>query len=92
MTSMPERSVEIPVNRKEALHLRPMHALAERAVGFKAKLIVERGGKRADAKSIIEMMMLAPETGPLMLHADGDDAEQAIEELSELLNRVLNEA
>ena len=87
---MPTRSVEIPVNKKEALHLRPMHALAEKAVAFKSDLVVERGGKRADAKSIIEMMMLAPETGPLMLYADGADADRAVEVLAELLDRELN--
>ena len=85
-----ERSVEIPVDKEESLHLRPMQVLAERAAGFKSKLQLVRGSKRADAKSILDLMILAAEKGPLVLHADGADADDAVETLVALLKEELN--
>ena len=57
---------------------------------FKADLTVFRGTKRADAKSILDVMMLAAERGPLRLLAEGADADQAVRAVSELLHKELN--
>lgn len=80
---------EIPVPRDDSLHLRPMQALAAKAGGFQAKLTLTRGGKLADAKSILDIMMLAAESGPLMLEADGPDAANATKTLAALLKEEL---
>jgi len=87
---MAERSTEIPVNREDDLHLRPMQVLVERAGDFEAALTLKRGMKQADAKSILDVMMLAAEKGPLFLHADGPDAHEAVEALEGLLHDELN--
>jgi len=87
---MTTHSAEIPVNIEENLHLRPMQLLVEAAVRFQCDLILSRGQKRADAKSILDVMMLAAEQGPLQLQANGADAPQAIEAMTALLHKELN--
>jgi phosphocarrier protein len=87
---MTKHSVEIPVDRDESLHLRPMQMLVERAADFQSDLVVHRGGKQADAKSILDVMMLAAEKGPLVVQARGADAEKALAALAALLNEELS--
>lgn len=86
---MATSSTEIPVPSDDSLHLRPMQVLAEKAGRFRAKLTLARGSKLADAKSILDIMMLAPEKGPLMLEADGPDAAKATKVLAALLKKEL---
>lgn len=86
---MATSSTEIPVPRDDSLHLRPMQVLVEKAGVFQAKLTLTRGGKLADAKSILDIMMLAAESGPLMLEADGPDAAKATKILAALLKKEL---
>lgn len=86
---MATSSTEIPVPSDDSLHLRPMQVLVEKAGVFQAKLTLTRGGKLADAKSILDIMMLAAETGPLMLKADGPDAAKATKILAALLKKEL---
>lgn len=76
--------------QEENLHLRPMQVLTEVAARFSSEIIIDRGTKTADAKSLLDVMMLAAEHGPLTLKADGDDAEDAIKALIEYLDRELN--
>ncbi len=82
-------STEIPVDKDDGLHLRPMQVLVEKAAGFESKLTLARGGKLVDAKSIFEVMTLAAEKGPLVLQADGSDADEAVRALSGLLDKEL---
>ena len=87
---MAVRTAQIPVTREENLHLRPMQLLTELAGRYKSKLVITRGGKIADAKSILDVMILAAERGPIRLDADGEDADQAVEGIVELLTKELN--
>lgn len=80
---------DIPVPRDDSLHLRPMQLLIEGASGFAADITVIRGGKRADAKSIFDVMMLAAEKGPLRIEASGPDAIKAVNALTTLLRQEL---
>jgi len=87
---MTVRSTEIPVAKEESLHLRPMQVLNEQALVFESKVTLSRGGKLADVKSILELMLLAAETGPLFLEAEGTDADEAVQALADLLTRELS--
>ena len=84
---MATSSTKIPVPRDDSLHLRPMQVLVERAGVFQAKLTLARGSKLADVRSILDIMMLAPEKGPLTLEADGPDAAKATRILAALLKK-----
>ena len=81
---MIERSVTI--TNKYGLHARPAMQLVETASRFASDVRLVRGEKIADAKSIMDVLMLAAEHGTdLVIKAEGDDAEQAIETLSDLV-------
>ncbi len=80
---------DVPVPHDESLHLRPMQLLMEGASGFTADITVIRGDKRADAKSIFDVMMLAAEKGPLRIEASGPDAIKAVNALASLLRQEL---
>lgn len=84
------RAAEIPVLKDESLHLRPMQALTELATAYRSSVSITRGNKKADAKSILDVMMLAAERGPLRLETEGDDADEAMDALVKLLDRELN--
>lgn len=83
------QTADIPVTRDENLHLRPMQLLTERALGFGSRVLIIRGKKKADAKSILDVMMLASEKGPLHLEAEGVDADQAVAAIVHLLQDEL---
>ena len=74
-----------------SLHLRPMQVLVENAAAFQCKIVVMRGGKLADAKSIFDVMILATQKGPLTVQAEGDDADEAVRTIVRLMNKELNQ-
>jgi phosphocarrier protein HPr len=85
-----EKSVTI--TNKYGLHARPAMQFVEIAGRFRADVRLVRGDKSADAKSIMEVLMLAAENGAdLLIKADGEDARQAIDALSELVASKFDE-
>ncbi|MHC4713109.1 MAG: HPr family phosphocarrier protein [Planctomycetota bacterium] len=85
-----EKSVTI--TNKYGLHARPAMQFVEIAGRFAADVRLVRGDKSADAKSIMEVLMLAAENGvDLLIKADGEDARQAVEALSELVASKFDE-
>jgi phosphocarrier protein HPr len=77
------RTVVITDKDPNGLHMRPAQMLVKLALGYKCKIEVVRETLRVDAKSIFDVMTLAAEPGAeLVLEAQGDDAEPAIEELA----------
>lgn len=64
----------------------------ELATKYASRISLSRGDKVADAKSIMEVLMLAAENGSeITIRADGDDAEEAVEELLKLVARKFDE-
>ncbi len=85
-----EKSVTI--TNKYGLHARPAMQFVEIAGRFRADVRLVRGEKSADAKSIMEVLMLAAENGAdLLIKAEGEDARQAVEALSELVASKFDE-
>ena len=64
----------------------------ELATKYTSRISLSRGDKVADAKSIMEVLMLAAENGSeITIRADGDDAEEAVEALLKLVARKFDE-
>ena len=79
-----EREVEI-VNRA-GLHARPAAQFVKIAGRFAASIRVEKDGLEVNGKSIMGVLMLAAEHGSrLRLTAQGTDAEDAVDALSNLV-------
>lgn len=68
------------------LHLRAAGALVQLASRFDSDIVLRRGSSEANAKSIMSVLSLAAGKGvELMLSAQGEDAEVAVQSLSELI-------
>ena len=81
---MPERAVQV-VNAN-GIHARPAAEIVKTAGKFKADITIARDDLEVNAKSIMGVMMLAAECGSTVrLRAEGDDADGALEALSQLI-------
>ena len=59
---------------------------------FACEIMVEKDGETVNGKSIMGLMMLAAGPGSkLSLHANGNDAQEAISEIEALLQRKFDE-
>lgn len=85
-----KREVEI-VNRA-GMHARPAAEFVKIAGRFRAEIRVEKDGLEVNGKSIMGVLMLAAEHGSrLRLTAEGADAEDAVDALSDLVVRGFEE-
>ena len=80
------RSGRVTINCSEGLHARPADQFVRLAKRFQSVIEIAKDGKRVDGKSILSILTLAAEQGSeLTIRASGDDAEQAVEALVELI-------
>jgi phosphocarrier protein HPr len=81
---MAERSVQIL--NKNGLHARPAAEIVKVSARFQSDVTIIRDGTEVNGKSIMGVMMLAAECGStLILRAEGDDADAALEALAGLI-------
>ena len=79
-----ERTVEV-VNER-GLHARASAKFVKLAGEFDAEVTVSREGQTVDARSIMGLMMLAAGPGcTIDIHAEGAEAQAAVDALSELV-------
>ncbi len=85
-------STRITIINKLGLHARAAAKLVATASAFGSKITLDKAGKKADAKSIMGVMMLAASQGTeLELTADGSDADAALQALCDLINDYFGE-
>lgn len=85
-----ERKVTI-VNEL-GLHARPAAAFVKIAGAFKAEISVSRDAMVVNGKSIMGVMTLAAEPGSeLLIRAEGDDAQAAVDALADLVAKGFHE-
>ena len=87
-----ERSIEI--SNRYGLHARASTRLAQVAKQFQSSIRVSRGrsDEGVDAKSILGILTLGAEKGQcLHIRASGDDAEQAMAALIQLIEQNFGE-
>ena len=79
-----ERCVRLPDG--VALHARPAGSLVRAAAGFSSDVFLSANGRRANAKSILDVLALGAEGGAeLVIAASGADAVEAAEQLAQLV-------
>ncbi len=77
---------EVKIVNIYGLHARPAMQLVELANRYVSNIEVSNGSLTVDAKSIMSVMRLAATQGTVLrIIADGNDAEQAVTELVELV-------
>jgi len=80
------RTLEVEVKNKLGLHARPSSLFVETATNYDSEIMVICDDEEVNGKSIMGLMLLAAEQGrKLTLTAEGDDEEEAIEALRELI-------
>ena len=85
-----ERTLVIP--NRFGLHARPAAEFVKLANRFRSDLWVKKDDLEVNGKSIMGVMMLAAECGSeITIRVEGEDAQQALTELSELVHRGFGE-
>jgi phosphocarrier protein len=83
---------EVLIINKLGLHARAAAKFVTLAAGFDAEVRLIRGDREVNGKSIMGVMMLAAARGTrLELQASGPDAEQALDQLEDLIRRRFDE-
>jgi len=83
---------QVTIQNRLGLHARPAMAFVDTASGFSADIRVQKGQQVVDGKSIMQLMMLAATHGTdLVVSAEGDDADEAIAAIQELIDRKFDE-
>jgi len=83
---------ELVVANKLGIHARPAAMFVKTANRFECDVFVEKDGEKVNGKSIMGLMMLAAGPGSkLSVHAEGEDAARALNELEALLKRKFDE-
>ncbi|MEM1445904.1 MAG: HPr family phosphocarrier protein [Planctomycetota bacterium] len=84
---MPQASVDATIINRLGLHARPAMSVVDVAATFSSDVKISNGKQSVDAKSIMQIMMLAATQGTaLTIEADGPDAEQAVAAIKELID------
>jgi phosphocarrier protein HPr len=82
----------VTITNPQGLHIRPAAAFAEVAQRFEAKVTVSRSDQTVDGKFWPSLLLLAAEQGTdLTLEADGPDAAEMLDALTEQLAVVFDD-
>lgn len=91
-TNVPTAEISIVILNKVGLHARPARLLVQTAAQFQASIQLKAGDKTANAKSIVGVLKLGAVLGDtLLLRAEGEDAEDALKTLQDLVLRKFDE-
>lgn len=83
---------EVVIKNKAGLHTRPAAAVVKIASRFISDFFIEMRGSEVNAKSIIGVMSLAaPKGTKLVLKFDGDDEEEAADQLTSFFEQGFGE-
>ena len=83
---------EITIINRLGLHARPAAMFVRIASRYRSEIWVEKEGEQINGKSIMGLMMLAAGQGSkLLIRCEGPDAERAMQEIEDLINKRFNE-
>lgn len=89
---MIEFSAEVKIQNLKGLHARATSCFVKTADSFAADISVRKGELSVNGKSIMGLLMLgAPLGETLVITARGEDAEQAVQALVQLVNDKFGE-
>ncbi len=89
---MGKAEIKVVLTNKMGLHARPSTQIATTASRYQADVKIIKDGMDVDAKSVLELLMLAAECGSeLTVSAQGDDAAAAAEAVANLVRTRFGE-
>ncbi|MBI3016138.1 MAG: HPr family phosphocarrier protein [Candidatus Tectomicrobia bacterium] len=85
-------TAEATIRNRLGLHARAAAKFVKLATGFRSGITLERGGQQANGKSIMGILMLAAAEGATVkISAGGEDEEEAVKALVDLVNGKFGE-
>ena len=89
---MTTRSATFEIVNELGLHARAATKLVQLASRFGADVELEKEGQRANAKSVMGVLLLCGAKGTrVTVHAEGDDARAAVDAIGALINERFGE-
>ena len=83
---------QIEIINKLGLHARAAAKFVNISSSYSSSVDLEKNGQRVNGKSIMGVMMLAAGKGSLVtIYAEGDDADDCMQSLTELINNRFDE-
>jgi phosphocarrier protein HPr len=83
---------EVTIINRLGLHARPAANFVRIASRYRSEIWVEKEGEQINGKSIMGLMMLAAGQGSkLLIRCEGPDADKALAELEDLIQKKFNE-
>jgi phosphocarrier protein HPr len=83
---------EFVVINKLGIHARPAALFVKTANRFTCSILVAKDGEEVNGKSIMGLMMLAAGPGStLVVTCEGDDCQEALDEIAALIKRKFDE-
>jgi len=83
---------DFTILNKLGIHARPAAQFVKMANRFKSEILVEKDGEEVDGKSIMGLMMLAAGQGSVIIvSAEGEDEDSALNAIGELIERKFEE-
>jgi phosphotransferase system HPr (HPr) family protein len=77
---------ETTVGPEEGIHGRPAARILKAAKGFSSQIVLVKGDREVNAKSIIKITGFARKGEKVTIRAEGEDAERAVETLAEMIS------
>lgn len=79
-------SIAVTIVDEVGLHARPAAQFVRLAKTFASRIVVRKGDREADAKSILRVLTLEAQQGDVIeIEADGPDADEAVRRLHDLV-------
>lgn len=86
------KEIEVIITNATGLHARPAAQFVQKAASFKSKIKISGNNKVADAKSILAVMAMGlTQNSTLTIQADGEDENECITALKELIESQFGE-
>jgi phosphotransferase system HPr (HPr) family protein len=77
---------ETTVGPEAGIHGRPAARILKTAKGFSSQIVLVKGDREANAKSILKITGFARKGENITVRAEGEDAEEAVEKLAEVIS------
>lgn len=79
-------SHDIKILNRYGIHARPSSMISELANSFKSKIVFQKDGRSADAKSVMDLILLCIEPGStITLVIEGQDEQLALDAFIQLI-------
>jgi phosphocarrier protein HPr len=78
---------EATVGPEEGIHGRPAAQFIKTAKRYSSQVVVIKGDREVNAKSVMKVTGFAKKGEKIIIRAEGEDAEEAVEALAELISK-----